>query len=318
MRLTYESITNHSSCTTDYRILSYERMNQSEPESDSGPSPAGLLTVFCCLRFETPPTCKGRSPYLYPPGTGWPSYTPRHLVLNQSKVKVKVILRPTVSRPVCLGIKHPSGAYDKIFITVRQFRVHLYGALSLTRGRVCRLLLLLVLASEVIFGSEFRETRDRIFLSQIRDFSFCRLLWLAGLRWRYSTPPPHGIMNQLSQSQSHIATDGQSIRKSWWPYFTVSDLRLPFCCLLRLAGLRWRYSTPLPHGKCVPPLYWGPNISQHSSNSFSIILCLSIAAETCVSFVATVWFSSVYNFAVSYPLKTCSVTNWQRICQFVS
>jgi hypothetical protein len=95
-----------------------------------------------------------------------------------------------------------------------------YVTPALTRGYVCRLQLLLVLASAVILGSESRGTRDYILLSQIRDspylesqqvpvfisprnrvarlyppgtgFPFLRLLRLAGLRWRYSTPPRNG------------------------------------------------------------------------------------------------------------------------------
>jgi hypothetical protein len=54
----------------------------SPAQSFLGPSLAGLMTIFYCLGFETPPTWRARSPYLYPPGTGLPSYTPRHSVLS--------------------------------------------------------------------------------------------------------------------------------------------------------------------------------------------------------------------------------------------
>jgi hypothetical protein len=88
------------------------------------------------------------------------------------------------------------------------------GAVSYERTG-CRLQLLLVLASAVIFGSECRGARDHILLSQIRDFPFRRLLRLAGLRWRYSVPPPHRVLPNQSQSQkSKVCYDRLSVGQS--------------------------------------------------------------------------------------------------------
>jgi hypothetical protein len=55
------------------------------------------------------------------------------------KVKVKVMLRPTVQSASLSWNKYSSEAYDRIFITVRQLQACWCGALSLTKGRVCRL-----------------------------------------------------------------------------------------------------------------------------------------------------------------------------------
>jgi hypothetical protein len=59
-------------------------------------------------------------------------------------VQVLVILRPTVCRPICLGVGRPSGTRDRFFflleISFRQLRVCYFVAPSLTRSRVCNLL----------------------------------------------------------------------------------------------------------------------------------------------------------------------------------
>jgi hypothetical protein len=132
--------------------------------------------------------------------------------LYSTASSLSLVLRPTVSRPVCIRIKHPYRTYDQIFVTVRQLRVFWCGALSLTRGRVCRSHSLLAPASTVILGSESRGTRYHVLLSQIRGFPFRRLLRLARLRWRYSTQPPHG-RTASSKSESHC--DWRSVSQSW-------------------------------------------------------------------------------------------------------
>jgi hypothetical protein len=106
----------------------------------------------------------------------------------------------------------------QIFITVRQFRICWCGALSLTRGRACSLQLHMALARAVIFRSESRGTRDHILLPQSRDFHFRRLLRLAGWRWRYSTPPPHGKLAELPNELSFITWCGPEREHSLEPF----------------------------------------------------------------------------------------------------
>jgi hypothetical protein len=59
---------------------SFSSPSLSPAQSFSGLSPTGLMTTFYSLTFETLPTWRTSSLYLYPPGTGWPSYNPRHCV----------------------------------------------------------------------------------------------------------------------------------------------------------------------------------------------------------------------------------------------
>jgi hypothetical protein len=51
----------------------------------------------------------------------------RQCLFHSVLFKVSITLRPTVSRLVCLGIKHASVAYDQVFIAVRQLRICWWG-----------------------------------------------------------------------------------------------------------------------------------------------------------------------------------------------
>jgi hypothetical protein len=78
----------------------------------------------------------------------------RNLEGSGCEVEVEVKLRPTVSQPISLGVRHPSGTRDQFFFSLlesflRQMRVSYFVAPFLTKGRVCNLLLLLDLASAV-------------------------------------------------------------------------------------------------------------------------------------------------------------------------
>jgi hypothetical protein len=89
---------------------------------------------YFTVSSETPPTWRARFPYLYPPGTGWSVIPPGTVFPFQ--VKVKVTLRLTVSQSVCLGVKPKSGTFDQRFFCSKLLSC-LFGAPSLTRGRVC-------------------------------------------------------------------------------------------------------------------------------------------------------------------------------------
>jgi hypothetical protein len=87
------------------------------------------------------------------------------------KVRVKIMLRTTVSRPVCLGVRRQSVARVAIFITARHLRGCGYGEPTLTRRRVCSLHQLLGVASAFSLGYESLRTEDSgpVLLSQICD-----------------------------------------------------------------------------------------------------------------------------------------------------
>jgi hypothetical protein len=146
-----------------------DSLNNSQLQVTTTVSPSYIRLVITCRCLVVASKC-GRSPSSGFPNCQRPQLPASHLSQPQlTIVKVNIMLRPTVSRPVYLSVKPPSGAHDQIFVTVRQLRGLLMWVALSGEGVVCSLELLLVLASAVILGFESRGTRDHILLSEIRD-----------------------------------------------------------------------------------------------------------------------------------------------------
>jgi hypothetical protein len=86
--------------------------------SFSVPNPPRLMTIFFCFIFKTLKTWRARSPYLYPPGTGLPSYTtPKHWVLYSS---------PLTTRRAAVEVVEVKHKLQLIMLGVQQGAINSY------------------------------------------------------------------------------------------------------------------------------------------------------------------------------------------------
>jgi hypothetical protein len=134
---------------------------------------------------------------------------------------------------------------------------------SLTKGWVCLLYMLLALTSIVFLRSKSLGTGDHVLLSQIWDFPFHRLLWLAGSRWRYSISPPHGWKSIPIPVFSHILCTWTMHRKQF--YCCLAQTTLKTSCVI-----------------AISPIHLCPDCCLTMSYKHSHYCCVTLSEKVCI------------------------------------
>jgi hypothetical protein len=181
--------------------------------------PRNSRPYFIVPILETPPTWRARSPYLHPPGTGWPRYTPGHYwvpfpsPLTTSRATVEVLShihtgywslskwksklyydQQSVSQSVLVSGTHlgPTTSFSN---SLFDYFLWQFWVCSLTRSRVCIFHFFPGIASAAFLRSEFHGTHEHSLLS---------------LFFRLPQPVFISPRNRVAQFQARTADDALS------------------------------------------------------------------------------------------------------------
>jgi hypothetical protein len=129
----------------------------------------------------------------------------------------------SVSQSVCLGIEYPCGTCDQILFPVGMLLSEICGLVSV--GRPLWREVRSAICSVITQWTESLRTRNHILLSHLR------------------LPQPGGPGSRIYIPQEQGAP------------VIPPGIGFPLLRLLRISGLRWRYSNPPPPGGTSPCIY---------------------------------------------------------------